>query len=58
MMWLMGNKNKYAPVIGLFNQILWIYLVLTTKQYGLLLGVMAYTIVHLRNFILWNRKTK
>jgi len=54
----MGNKNKYAPVIGLFNQILWIYLVLTTKQYGLLLGVMAYTIVHLRNFILWNRKTK
>ena len=55
MLWLMGNKNKYAPYVGIFNQMLWIYFVLTTKQYGLLLGVVMYLIVHIRNAVKWQK---
>ena len=58
MMWLMGNKNKYAPLVGLFNQVLWITLVLITKQWGLMIGVVAYTIVHARNLYKWMQEDK
>ena len=53
MLWLMGNKNKYAPYVGIFNQGLWIFYVITTKQYGLLLGVIMYLVVHIRNAVKW-----
>jgi hypothetical protein len=56
MLWLMGNRNKYAPLIGVANQILWFIYCIKTKQYGLLLGVAAYTIVHIRNSIKWLKK--
>ena len=56
MLWLMGNKNKYAPYVGIGNQVLWVVYVISTKQYGLLLGVLMYLIVHIRNATKWNKE--
>lgn len=53
LLWLMGNKWKYAPLFGVFVQILWFWYVFETKHWGLLAGVIAYTLVHFRNAIKW-----
>ena len=52
-LWLMGNKSIWGPRLGLLNQVLWVYFILATKQYGLLPGVILYTVVHIRNIIKW-----
>lgn len=56
MLWQMGNKSKYAPVTGLVNQIMWIVYVIGTQQWGLMPGVIAFTVVHTRNLIKWNKE--
>ena len=53
MLWLMGNKSRYAPLIGLGNQCLWILYALRIRQYGLLPGIAAYTVIHARNAWKW-----
>lgn len=55
-LWLMGNKSVWGIVVGLFNQALWVVYALMLKQYGLLIGVIAYTIVHIRNLEKWQRE--
>lgn len=57
-LWLMGNKNIWGIVVGLINQILWITYALMLKQYGLLIGVFAYTIIHIRNLVKWKTEEK
>lgn len=57
-LWLMGNKNIYGIVIGLVGQLLWIVYAIFLKEYGLLIGVFAYTIVHIRNLVKWTQETK
>ncbi len=52
-LWLMGNKNKYGPIIGVIGQILWIYYALSIKQYGLLAGTIGYLVIHCRNSYKW-----
>jgi len=56
MLWLMGNKSIWGPVVGIANQGLWIFYVIWTSQWGLMLGVILYTFVHLRNLMKWWRK--
>jgi hypothetical protein len=56
MLWMMGNKNKFAPILGVITQILWIYYAIAIHQYGLLVGTIAYLIVHIRNAIKWNNQ--
>jgi hypothetical protein len=51
MLWLMGNGSKKGPIVGLFGQILWMWYALKTAQWGLVLGICMFTIVHARN--LW-----
>ena len=59
MLWMMGNKNKYAPTVGIINQIFWIYYAISIKQYGLLIGTIGYLVIHIRNAIKWkNEETK
>ena len=53
MIYQMGNKWKYAPLLGIFNQVLWIVYVLSTKQFGLMLGVIGYTVIHIINTYKW-----
>ena len=55
-LWLMGNKSMWGPLLGLANQILWIIYVTATDQWGLLPGVLIYTVIHIRNIIRWNRE--
>lgn len=55
-LWLMGNKNKLGIVVGLVGQILWLTYALMLKQYGLIIGVVAYTIIHIRNLLKWIRE--
>ena len=57
-LWLIGNKNKAGFILGLLNQILWIWYALMLKQYGLLVGVMAYAVIYIRNLIKWNKDEK
>jgi hypothetical protein len=53
MLWMMGNKSKYAPLIGIACQILWAIYAIWLQQYGLLISAFAYTGVHIRNYIKW-----
>lgn len=58
MLWLMGNKTAWGPVVGLFNQVLWFAYATYTEQYGLLLGVIVFFFVHIRNFRKWRREAE
>ena len=53
MLWQMGNKSKWGPRIGVANQMLWIIYAIWTKQWGLLPGVILYTLIHIRNVVRW-----
>lgn len=55
MLWLMGNKSKWGPRVGLANQVLWVVYALWLKQYGLLPGVILYAAIHVRNMARWGR---
>ena len=55
-LWLMGNKNKLGIVVGLANQLLWVVYAVMLKQYGLLIGVIAYTIIPIRNLAKWSKE--
>lgn len=52
-LWLMGNKSIYGAIVGIVNQALWIVYAIMLKQPGLLIGVIAYTVIHARNLIKW-----
>ena len=54
-LWLMGNKSLWGIYVGLLCQICWFYYVFDTNQLGLLPGVIVYTVVYLRNGLLWRK---
>ncbi len=56
MLWLMGSKSRWGPRIGILNQFLWYYYAISLHEFGLLLGVTAYTIIHTRNLFKWERQ--
>lgn len=55
MLWLMGNKSVWGPRVGIANQMLWVWYALSIDQVGLLVGVIAYTVIHVRNCVRWER---
>ena len=56
-LWLVGNKNKWGWIIGILNQGLWTVYAIKLQQWGLLIGVVAYTIVDIRNLLKWKDQT-
>ena len=52
---LAGNKSRYAWLIGLGNQSLWLTWIISAGAWGLLPGCFALTIVYGRNHLKWNR---
>jgi len=56
MLWLMGRKVRWAPLLGIGNQVLWMIYIVTTEQWGLMPGVIAYTIIHIINARRWMRE--
>ena len=55
-LWLVGNKNKAGFILGIVNQALWVWYAIMLKQYGLLVGVIAYTIINIRNLVKWSKE--
>jgi hypothetical protein len=53
MLWLMGSRSLYGPVLGLCSQCAWTGYLLTKREWGLAPAVAAFWLVHLRNLILW-----
>jgi hypothetical protein len=59
MLWLMGDGKKSGPVVGLLAQILWVWYVCRTDQWGLMPGVAMFTIVNARNcWKMWHMDAK
>ena len=56
MLWLMGNKSRWGPILGLVNQAAWIIYEVITHQWGLMAGTLCYTVVHIRNIIKWSKE--
>jgi hypothetical protein len=56
-LWLMGNKSKWGPALGIVNQAIWIVYVVGTKEWGLLAGVVIPLFVQVRNLRKWWRAT-
>lgn len=54
-LWFMGNKSKYGPILGIAGQVLWIYYAISLRQYGLLIGTVGYLIIHIRNTMKWSK---
>jgi hypothetical protein len=55
---LAGNKNKFAWVIGLSNQALWLTWVIAASAWGLLPLNFALWIVYARNYVKWSKEDK
>jgi len=58
MLWLMGNKSKWGPLVGLANQVLWAAYATLTRQWGLLPGVLLYAVIHARNLSKWRDRDR
>jgi hypothetical protein len=56
MIWLMGNKSKWGPVMGLVSQLAWGAYALSAEAWGLAPAVIGFTIVHTRNLIKWMKE--
>jgi hypothetical protein len=56
MLWLMGNKSKWGPRLGIANQVIWLIYAIMIKQWGLIPGVLIYAVVHIRNLAKWEKK--
>ena len=52
-MYLAGNKNKHAWVIGLFNQILWAFFIYQTQALGLIPMTIALVGIYTKNLYQW-----
>lgn len=50
------KKWKWAPLLGLFVQSFWFIYVFVEKQWGLLLPVIAYTIIYAIGSYTWLKK--
>ena len=55
---LAGNQWRYAWLVGLFNQSLWLCFILAVEAYGLLPMNIALWIVYTRNHIKWMKEPK
>lgn len=55
---LAGNQWRYAWLVGLFNQTLWLTWIMVSGNYGLLPMNIALWIVYTRNHIKWMKNKK
>lgn len=52
---LAGNRNRWAWAIGLLNQALWLFWIVSIQAWGLLPMNAALWIVYARNHIKWGK---
>lgn len=53
--WMAGNKDMRFNYLGLFNQLLWAMVILTTGTYGIFPLTGAMTYVYSRNIYKWKK---
>jgi len=54
--YLMGNKWKYAPLLGIITQIFWTIFAIQNQAWGILLATVFILGVHIRNSYKWIRR--
>lgn len=52
-MWLVGRKDWRGWAVGLANQALWLWLIIDTKAWGLLILTVSLIVVYTRALIRW-----
>lgn len=55
-MWQMGNRRLSGPAWGLFGQLVWLVMMITSEAWGLLPVNAAMWFVHARNLRKWMRE--
>jgi len=55
-MFLISTKKKWAPIPCVLNEIVWIWFILYTKQYGLLIMSVSLLICWIHTYIKWNKE--
>jgi hypothetical protein len=55
-LWLMGNKSKWGPIIGLMNQLMWTIYAIGIKEWGLLPVTIIPVFIHIRNLQKWQKE--
>lgn len=53
-LYMAGKKVRWAWLIGLVAQFLWLAYAIVTKQYGFIISAVAYGFVYARNHIIWS----
>jgi hypothetical protein len=54
--WLIGSKRRYAFLIGLVGNLVWIvYVVTSASAHGLLLVCIPMAGINIRNFLKWGK---
>jgi len=51
--YIVGRKNRMGWVVLFFNETLWIIYAFHTKQYGFILGSLAYMTVYIKSHRSW-----
>lgn len=54
--YIVGRKNRLGWVVLFFNETLWIAYALHTKQYGFILGSLAYMTVYVHSHRNWTEE--
>lgn len=54
---LAGNKHRHAWLLGLLNQFLWLFWIMTVEAWGLLPMNLALWVVYARNHFKWTKET-
>jgi hypothetical protein len=57
-MWLIGTKWKYAPVLGIIVELLWVVLCLLIRKWGLFACTFVLLIINIRNAYLWAKEDR
>jgi hypothetical protein len=48
--WVYGNKNNYAPLYGMFSNIIWITWSVMSNSLFMLVMCIVFTALHIRNY--------
>jgi hypothetical protein len=51
--YFIGRKQIWAWIWATFNEAMWIYYAISTKQYGFIFAAIAYSVVYVRSYRHW-----
>jgi hypothetical protein len=51
--YFVGRRQIWAWIWATFNEAMWIYYALVTKQYGFIFAAIAYSVVYIKSYMHW-----